>query len=67
MKPGIHRTLCESNAVCVALAPGVFDLDEQGLAITVVETLEASQEDPTRMAVDGCPRAAVFLIDSGSA
>ncbi|WP_246241389.1 ferredoxin [Mycolicibacterium madagascariense] len=53
--------MCESNAVCVALAPDVFDLDEDGIAVPLVAELDESQEDPTRMAVDGCPRAAVFV------
>lgn len=63
MKPGIHRRLCESNAVCVALAPEVFDLDDQGIAMALVDQLDEGQEDLTRMAVDGCPRAAVFLAN----
>ena len=63
MKPGIHRGLCESNAVCVALAPAVFDLDENGIAVPIVGHLDAEQEELTRMAIDGCPRAAVFIED----
>jgi ferredoxin len=63
MKPGIHRKLCESNAVCVALAPDVFDLDDDGIAIPIVGELGDGHEDVTRMAIDGCPRAAVFLVE----
>jgi ferredoxin len=63
MKPGIDRKLCESNAICVALAPEVFDLDEGGIAVTVVDELDPSQEEFTRMAIAGCPRAAVFIVE----
>ncbi|WP_216892302.1 ferredoxin [Nocardia alni] len=61
MRAGIQRGLCESNAVCVALAPDVFDLDEDGIAVTIVDELDEAQVDSVESAIPSCPRAAVFL------
>lgn len=63
MKPGVHRRLCESNAVCVALAPSLFDLDDTGLAVPILDAVSEPDVESLRMAVDGCPRAAVFIAD----
>ncbi|WP_067672974.1 ferredoxin [Nocardia miyunensis] len=66
MRAGVHRELCESNAVCVALAPDVFDLDENGLVTAIDDDLEDDQAESVRLAIPSCPRAAVFLREAGS-
>jgi ferredoxin len=62
LRGDIARGLCESNAVCVALAPDVFDLDRDGIAYPIADELDAAQADEVRNAVEGCPRRAVLLL-----
>lgn len=64
MRAGIHRHLCESNAVCVALVPDVFDLDDDGIAVPIPDDLDDEQVASVDAAMPSCPRAAVFLTES---
>jgi ferredoxin len=52
--------LCESNGLCVAVAPDVFDLDDEGTA-QVVGTVTANNDAQVRSAVLACPKAALRL------
>ncbi|GAA1948359.1 ferredoxin [Nocardioides panacihumi] len=67
MRIDIDRTLCEGNAVCEALAPMVFDLDDSDQARVLPEALrpDGTVNDEHRMlverAADGCPRLAITV------
>lgn len=63
MRGVIVPELCEGNTICVALAPDVFDLGSDGIAFVTAGDLDPDQVDSVRMAVDGCPRAAVVLAE----
>jgi ferredoxin len=45
------------------LAPSLFDLDDTGLAVPILDAVSEPDVESLRMAVDGCPRAAVFIAD----
>jgi len=61
MKVSVDPLVCEANAVCVGLAPEVFDLnDDDELTILVPEVPE-DQADRVRHAVRSCPKAALTL------
>jgi len=63
MKIKVDFDLCESNALCEAMAPEVFELDDDDfLVIKAEETTEANIAD-VRRAVAACPRAAITLQD----
>ena len=55
--------LCESNALCEALAPDVFELDDDDFL--QVQTDEVTDENRQRVeqAVAACPRAAISLVE----
>ena len=62
MRVVVDRDLCEANGVCVSTAPEVFQLHDDMLVILDAAPtggLQARVED----AVDGCPRAALRLLD----
>ena len=46
---------------CIFWAPGVFDLDDDGVAIVVDPT--AAREDRIALAVEGCPTKAITVTD----
>lgn len=69
MRITIDHQLCEGNAVCEALAPMVFDLDETDQARVVAEATGPDGKVPeehrplVERAVEGCPRLAISLED----
>jgi ferredoxin len=63
MKIKVDYDLCESNALCEALAPDVFEVDDNDdLQLKTDETTEANIENVKR-AVAACPRAAISLVE----
>ena len=61
MKIKVDFDLCESNALCEAMAPEVFALDDDDLLqLETEETTDANLEN-VRRAVAACPRAAISL------
>ena len=55
--------LCESNALCEAMAPQVFELDDDDyLQLKTEQTTDDNRADGER-AVAACPRAAIRLED----
>lgn len=63
MRVEVDRDLCESNAVCVGIAPDVFDLDDEDLAVVTVDEVPPAREEDVRSAVQLCPKIALTLLD----
>ena len=61
MRAKVDRDLCIGSAMCVATAPNVFELDDQGLSEVVDQ--DAGDEETLRQAAEGCPVQAVILLD----
>ena len=65
MKIVVDRDLCEANAVCVRLAPAVFELDESDvLHLRVLRPADASQRAAIDAAIAGCPKGALAWDES---
>lgn len=63
MKIKVDFDLCESNALCEAMAPEVFELDDDDyLVVKTDQTTDENIEDVKR-AVAACPRAAITLVE----
>lgn len=61
MRISVDFDLCESNALCEAMAPEVFELDDDDyLQLKTDRTTDENVED-VRRAVAACPRAAISL------
>jgi ferredoxin len=54
----IDRSLCNGYGVCEALAPDVFELDGDGLAIL---RTGVSEDEAVREACDNCPMGAITI------
>jgi ferredoxin len=63
MRVEVDRDRCEGNAVCVGIAPDLFDLDEDDYAVIKADPVPAGQEDLAEQAVAECPRAALIRKD----
>lgn len=57
----VDRQQCIGAASCVAVAPGVFQVDGENLAYVVDP--EATDEDTILMAAQSCPVLAIALYD----
>ena len=63
MKIKVYFDLYESNALCEAMAPEVFELDDDDfLQLKTEHTTDENVED-VRRAVAACPRAAISLVE----
>ncbi len=61
MKAKVDRDLCIGSAMCIATAPEVFELDDEGLSY--VADPDAGDDDLLRDAAEGCPVQAIILED----
>lgn len=55
---------CEGHGRCYALAPDLFDSDDEGYAVLKVDgEVPAGQEEAARLAADNCPEFAITVED----
>jgi ferredoxin len=57
----VDHDVCIGSAICVSIAPEVFELDNQGLSQAV--NPEAGTDDLLREAAENCPSQAIVLED----
>lgn len=63
MRVSVDLLLCESNAVCVGLAPEVFDLDDDDVLHIITAEPPPERHDAVRRAVQSCPKQAIRADD----
>ena len=63
MKIKVDFDLCESNALCEAMAPEVFELDDDDFLVVKAEETTPETIGDVKRAVAACPRAAIKLED----
>jgi ferredoxin len=59
----VDRDRCEGNAVCLGIAPQMFDLDDDDYAVVKLDPIPADQEKLAEQAINECPRAALMRGD----
>jgi ferredoxin len=65
MKIVVDYNLCESNAVCMGIAPEVFEVDDNDNLNLLQEYPGPELLDRVREAVDSCPKRALSLEEEG--
>jgi ferredoxin len=63
MKVSVDFDLCESNAICMGIAPEVFEVREDNFLYILDENPPESMRATMEQAVASCPRAAISLQD----
>ncbi|BBZ20447.1 ferredoxin [Mycolicibacterium gadium] len=63
MKVAADRDLCISAGNCVMSAPAVFDQDDDGIVVVLVDEVPAGEEAHVRDAVQLCPAEALRIVD----
>lgn len=61
-KVSVIRDKCISAASCVAIAPGVFELDEENLARVISQ--DGAEDEMKLLAAQSCPTMAVVVVDT---
>lgn len=63
MKIVFDRAKCQGHGRCYALAPTVFDTDDEGYAIPLIEDGEVPTEleGAAQLAADNCPEYAITV------
>ena len=58
----IDRDRCMGSGNCSFWAPGVFDLDDDGVAVVI--DAGAASEEKIHLAAQGCPTRAIALTET---
>ncbi len=63
MRVIVDRDRCEGNAVCLGIAPDIFELDDDDYAVVKLDPISPDQEALAEQAIAECPRAALLRQD----
>ena len=63
MKISADRDVCISAGNCVTVADAVFDQDDDGIVMVLVDEVPAAEEEHAREAVKLCPSQALRATD----
>jgi ferredoxin len=58
-----NRDVCIQAGNCVMVADAVFDQDDDGIVVVLVDDVPAAEEDHAREAVKLCPSQALRIAD----
>jgi ferredoxin len=61
MRVRIEGELCAGHARCQALAPAVFDVDDQGYGVVLAPEVPPAEEESVQRAERNCPERAVLV------
>jgi ferredoxin len=62
MKVLIDRSRCTGNARCNAVAPELFDLDDDGYVVQSEVSVPSGLEDRARNAANSCPEQVITVV-----
>lgn len=67
MRVQLDTDKCQGHNRCYALAPELFDVDDYGTAVLLVEgEIPAELEEKARLAVANCPEYAITIDGESS-
>jgi ferredoxin len=63
MKVVVDYDACASNAVCMGIAPEVFEVRDDGFLYVLDENPPPELWDKVRMSANNCPTGAITLVE----
>ncbi len=63
MKVHADRDVCNQAGNCAMVAEGLFDQDDDGIVVVLVDDIPGDDEDRAREAVELCPSQALTITD----
>ncbi len=64
MRVIVDMNQCESNALCMGVAPDIFLVDEDDTLTVLNETPDESARDRIAEAVRVCPKQAISIVEN---
>ncbi len=62
MKIVVDYDLCESNAICMEVAPDVFEVRDDDFLYLLTENPSEDQSESVLIAAERCPKQAIQVI-----
>ena len=63
MRVRLDKSKCAGHALCYAVSPALFPLDDSGYSILPERKVPEADEDLTRQGVAACPEIALAIDD----
>ena len=63
MKAVIDKEKCQGHGRCSLIVPTVFDVDDYGTGLVLVDEVAKEDEDEVREAVLCCPENAIKVVE----
>lgn len=63
MRVKIDGNRCQGHNRCVAVAPEIFEPDDEGLALLKQDPIPSGKENQARRAALSCPERAITVIE----
>ncbi len=59
MKVKVNSDACIGCGACTAIAPEVFELNDEGLSTCIVDEVDKDNEENVKEAIESCPTGAI--------
>lgn len=63
MKVKVNEDACIGCGACAAIAPEVFEINDEGLSTVIVDEVAKENEKEANDAIDSCPTSAIERKD----
>lgn len=64
MRVVVDMNRCESNAICMGIAPEIFELNDDDLLVVLVDRPPESERPLVLKAINQCPKQAISIEES---
>ena len=61
MKAKVNKDICIGCGACTMIAEGIFEMDDDGLAVCVKEEVPEEKKEDTIEAMESCPVSAITV------
>lgn len=63
MKVRVDKSRCQGHAMCNAVAPAVYPIDDEGFVAIDVAHVPEGDEELAKLGVETCPEQAISIED----
>ena len=63
MKVKVNEDACIGCGACAAIAPEVFEINDEGLSTVIVDEVAKENEEEANDVIDSCPTSAIERKD----
>lgn len=63
MRVSIDEMLCEGHALCMGIAPDIFEVGDDDMARVLIAEPDESRHEAVRNAERSCPKQAILIAE----